>query len=136
MTRNQEIPYIEIFMRKGQVTLEVTVKQSSDDEENVNALGRKPSDVFTQVLAQAESFCFCSGTRGADSRRIDTRDAPPHSPQKRFHRKPSSFEPARRTNLTNYPLELFFHPESRIAGHALKSTASQGYAEQHYYHSE
>jgi hypothetical protein len=41
MTRNKDIPYIELYLKKGQVTLEVTVKQSPGDEDKVKAVAKK-----------------------------------------------------------------------------------------------
>ncbi len=41
MTRNKDIPYIELYFKKSQVTVEVTMKQSPGDEEKVKALAKK-----------------------------------------------------------------------------------------------
>ena len=39
--RNSDIGWVEIYTRKGKVTLEVTMKAASGDEENVKALAKK-----------------------------------------------------------------------------------------------
>jgi hypothetical protein len=41
ITRNEDIPYIDLFLRKGNVTLEVTMKESPGDEEKVKAIAKK-----------------------------------------------------------------------------------------------
>lgn len=46
MTRNKDIPYIELYFKKGQVTIEVTMKQSPGEEEKVRAFARK---VFSRL---------------------------------------------------------------------------------------
>ena len=41
MRRNKEIQYIELFVKKGDVTLEVTMKEAPGDEEKVKTLAKK-----------------------------------------------------------------------------------------------
>jgi hypothetical protein len=40
VTRNEEIPYLGLLRGKGQVTIEVTMKESTDDEANMKALAK------------------------------------------------------------------------------------------------
>lgn len=41
ITRNKDVPYIELYLKKGTVTLEVTMKESLGDEDKVKAIAKK-----------------------------------------------------------------------------------------------
>lgn len=41
ITRNKDIPSIELYLKKGNVTLEVTMKESPGDEDKVKAIAKK-----------------------------------------------------------------------------------------------
>lgn len=41
ITRNKDIPYIELYLKNGNITLEVTIKESPGDEERAKAIAKK-----------------------------------------------------------------------------------------------